>query len=371
MKATAAVALAGVVGVAVGAGAYAAGGDEPAAARTAGTLVAATSGQSIVEQVYEAAAGSVVEISTSGSAEDTPFGYGQLQQGTGSGFVYDDEGHIVTNYHVVEGAETLTVRFADGTEREATVVGTDPSTDLAVIDVDAPASELAPLVVADTDTVSVGEPVVAIGSPYGLEGTVTAGIVSALDRQIQAPDGYTISGAIQTDAAINPGNSGGPLLDADGRVIGVNAQIESDNGGNVGLGFAIPGDTVRTVASQLISGQDVEHAYLGVQISEVPAEVVQEAGGPDQAAVAVTSVSPGSPADDAGLEAEATTGGADGQGYPSGGDLIVAVNGEAVESAAELQSAIATGKPGETVTLTVVRDGSERQVEAVLGSRPS
>jgi S1-C subfamily serine protease len=263
------------------------------------------------------------------------------------------------------------VRFADGTEREATVVGTDPSTDLAVIDVDAPASELEPLAVADTDTVSVGEPVVAIGSPYGLEGTVTAGIVSALDRQIEAPDGYTISGAIQTDAAINPGNSGGPLLDADGRVIGVNAQIESDNGGNVGLGFAIPGDTVRSVASQLISGQDVDHAYLGVQITEVPADVVQEAGGPDRAAAAVTSVSPGSPADEAGLQAATASGGADGQGYPSGGDLIVAVDGEAVESAAELQAAIAAGQPGESVTLTVVRDGSERQVEVVLGSRPS
>jgi S1-C subfamily serine protease len=313
----------------------------------------------------------VIEISTRGTVQEGPFGFDRVQEGVGSGFVYDDEGHIVTNYHVVEGADTVTVTFADGTQREATVVGTDASTDLAVLDVDAPASSLTPLTLAATSTVEVGETVLAIGSPYGLEGTITAGIVSALDRQIEAPDSFTISGAIQTDAAINQGNSGGPLLDTDGRVVGVNAQIESDSGGNVGLGFAIPSDTVRPVVTQLVAGDEVEHAYLGVQITDIPAAVAEELGGTDQAAAAVTSVSAGSPADDAGLQAATETETVDGESYPSGGDLITAIDGEPVGSAAELQSAIAGKQPGDAVTLTVWRDGSRRQVEVTLGSRPS
>ena len=373
MRATAALALAGLLGVGAGVGAFAALDDGPAPSgpEVTGTLAAATDQRSAIQRVYAASADAVVEISTSGSADEGAFGFGQLQQGVGSGFVYDEEGHIVTNYHVVEGADTLVVTFADGTERDATVVGTDPSTDLAVIDVDVPAAELEPLELAATATVEVGEAVVAIGSPYGLEGTVTAGIVSALGRRIEAPDGYSIGGAIQTDAAINQGNSGGPLLDAQARVIGVNAQIESDNGGNVGLGFAIPSDTVESVVDQLIAGDEVEHAYLGVQITDVPASAAEQLGADDQAAAAVTSVSPGSPAAEAGLEAASGTETIEGQRYPTGGDLITAIDGAPVGSAAELQSAIAGNDAGETVTLTVWRDGARREVDVTLGSRPS
>jgi S1-C subfamily serine protease len=190
-------------------------------------------------------------------------------------------------------------------------------------------------------------------------------------RQITAPNGFTISGAIQTDAAINQGNSGGPLLNADGRVIGVNAQIETGSGGNVGLGFAIPGDTVRSVVGQLLAGGEVEHAYLGVEIATIPTAVAEELGGPATSAVEITRVVSGGPAADAGLLAATGTTTVDGESYPSGGDLVIAVDGEVVGSAEELQAAISTKKPGDETELTIYRDGSSRTVTVTLGSRPS
>ena len=202
----------------------------------------------------------------SSNSDLQPFGQGGTQA-EGSGFVLDADGHIVTNAHVVEGASTITVRFSNGDEAEATLVGTDPSSDIAVLKVDPGATTLHPLELGTSKDLVVGQGVVAIGSPFGLQGSVTTGIVSALDRSIQAPNGYTIGGAIQTDAAINHGNSGGPLLDSSGKVVGVNAQIASDSGGNDGVGFAIPSDTVSSVAQQLIAGQSVEHAYLGVSVT--------------------------------------------------------------------------------------------------------
>src|SRR4051812_16700620 len=221
-----------------------------------GTPTSTTTTVSAVTNVYNTAYRGVVEITVSQAN-------GVAQ---GSGFVYDAAGHIVTNEHVVEGGNSLSVRFWNGARYSATVVGTDPSTDLAVIKVNAPASVLHPLHVGDSNTLQVGEPVVAIGSPYGLEETVTSGIVSALHRQMTAPNNFTIPDSIQTDAAINHGNSGGPLLDLNARVIGVNAQIKSETGENTGVGFAIPSDTVRSIASRLANGGVVEHAYLGVSI---------------------------------------------------------------------------------------------------------
>ena len=262
-----------LVGVTVGTGATVAAvratDDSTASAASVGTPIAASSTLT-AGQIYAKASPGVVEITASGVASDAAGAFGPAQEGqaTGSGFVLDDEGHIVTNAHVVEGASSLSVRFADGDEVAATLVGTDPSTDLAVIDVDVPASELTPLSFADESTVEVGDSVVAIGSPFGLESTVTAGIVSALDRTIEAPNGYAIDGAIQTDAAINHGNSGGPLLDASGAVIGVNAQIASESGGNDGVGFAIGVDTVKSVATALAAGEQVDHAYLGVSLED-------------------------------------------------------------------------------------------------------
>lgn len=301
-------------------------------------------------QIFDSSQASVVEI-TAGT------GSGRAQ---GSGFVFDEQGHIVTNQHVVAGATSISVRFSNGVERSATLVGTDPSTDLAVIKVDATASLLEPLEIADSSTVEVGDAVYALGSPFGLEGTFTSGIVSALHREMTAPNNYTIVDTIQTDAAINHGNSGGPLLDDRGRVVGVNAQIESNSGGSDGVGFAIPSNTVRSITRQLIATGEVRHAFLGVRMSDVQVD-----GG-----VAVTELVAGGPADDAGLRAATGTEVVDGQEIPTGGDVIVEFAGETVTSATALQTAVDTRQPGETVSITVLRDGSRRTIDVTLSVRP-
>ena len=303
--------------------------------------------------IYRNSATGVVEISATGGGT-----LGGGQQAQGSGFVLDEEGHIVTNEHVVSGAGSISVRFSDGSTRDAELVGTDRSTDLAVIKVDAPASFLEPLRLGDSDEVAVGDGVVAMGSPFGLEGTITSGIVSALHRQITAPNRFTIVGTIQTDAAVNHGNSGGPLLDSQGRVVGVNAQIESESGGSDGVGFAIPSNTVRSVATQIVETGEAEHAYLGVVLC------------PACPAAVVTDLRDGGPADDAGLRAatgERTEGG---RSVPTGGDVIVEFDGVEITSSAQLQSAVDARRPGDTVTLTIVRDGDRQTVEVTLGQRP-
>ncbi|GIU95248.1 MAG: hypothetical protein KatS3mg012_1705 [Gaiellaceae bacterium] len=306
-----------------------------------------------IGELYERAAPSVVEIAVGGVGATL----GEPQRGAvGSGFVFDREGHIVTNEHVVDGGGAISVLFSDGTRASAELVGSDRSTDLAVLDVDVPEEKLRPLTLADSSAVEVGDPVVALGSPFGLEGTITRGIVSALHRQMTAPNGFTINDAIQTDAAINHGNSGGPLLDDRGRVIGVAAQIESDSGGNDGVGFAIPSNTVRTIVRELVESGHVEHAYLGVGLVET------------DAGLAITEVRPGSPADRAGLRAAT---GASADGTPTGGDVIVAFDGTPVTTTAELQRAVDAKRPGDVVSLTVLRDGRRVQVRATLGVRDS
>jgi S1-C subfamily serine protease len=301
-----------------------------------------------VGTIYRNSERSVVEITTaSGPAE-----------AQGSGFVYDDAGHVVTNQHVVQNASAINVRFSDGSTRRAEVVGTDPSTDLAVLKVDAPSDFLEPLQLGDSSEVGVGDPVVAMGSPFGLEGTVTSGIVSALHRQIEAPNTFTIADTIQTDAAINHGNSGGPLLDNRGRVIGVNAQIESESGGSDGVGFAIPSNTVRSVVSQIIDTGEAEHAYLGVQMADTPDGIV------------VTEVRAGGPADDAGVCGATGTRSVEGRQVPTGGDVILEFDGQEIASSEELQSAVEARQPGDTVELTVLRDGDRRTLDVTLAERP-
>jgi putative serine protease PepD len=300
---------------------------------------------STVGEIYERSAAGVVEI-TVGSAGAGSLGGGGATQAQGSGFVYDDQGHIITNQHVVDGAESVSVRFSDGSTHDATVVGTDPSTDLAVLKVDAPASLLKPLRLGKSSKLAVGDGVIAIGSPFGLEQTVTTGIVSALNRQINSPNDFAIDDAIQTDAAINHGNSGGPLLDLSGRVIGVNSQIESESGGNDGIGFAVPSDTVAQIAADLIADGEVEHAYLGVATGDTSSG--------DGASIA--EVRPGTPAAAAGLRE---------------GDVVTEIDGEAVADADELRTLIDARQPGDSVELTIVRDGNEQTIEVELAARPS
>ena len=370
----AAIAAAALVGAGGGAATYAALGSGGTTVRqvTVGTTAepaAATTGLSVSDIVKRTAKG-VVEITVTSAGQASPFGgSSQEQQAQGSGFVFDKQGHIVTNQHVVDGAQSVKVTFSDGSTYDATVVGTDPSTDLAVIKVDAPASVLVPLRLGDSTKVQVGDGVVAIGSPFGLAQTVTTGIVSAVHREITAPNNYAIPDAIQTDAAINHGNSGGPLLDLQGRVIGVNSQIESDSGGNDGVGFAVPSQTVETIVSQLLSSGKVEHAYLGVAIESIPAPAANTLG--TKAGAAVTEVRSGSPAAAAGLKASTGTKTVDGQAYPTGGDVITAVDGQAVTGADELRAAIDAKRPGQKVELTVLRNGKTTSVELTLATRPA
>ena len=308
-----------------------------------GEPAANTTGLS-VSDIYQRTQKGVVEITVTTSQSTNPFGGQQTQQAQGSGFVNDSNGRIITNQHVVEGATSISVRFWNGKTYKAELVGSDPSTDLAVIKVDAPASVLTPLTLADSDAVAVGDNVVAIGSPFGLENTVTSGIVSALHRQMTSPNNFSIDDSIQTDAAINHGNSGGPLLNAEAQVIGVNAQIESDSGGNDGVGFAIPSNTVKSIVSELISTGKAEHAYLGVSVETV------------NGSVRITEVRTGTPAADAGLQS---------------GDTIVSVDGKRIVSGDGLTSAISAKKPGDTVSITYSRGGQTHTVKIELASRPT
>jgi S1-C subfamily serine protease len=312
-------------------------------------------------EIYRRASSGVVQVTTSGARGG----------GLGSGFVIDQQGHIVTNFHVIDGADAIEVSFSNKDTLDARLVGSDPSTDLALLEVDAGAGALTPLVLADSDRVQVGDPVVAIGNPFGLERTVTAGIVSALQRAVSAPNGYTIDQVIQTDAPINPGNSGGPLLDGRGQVIGVNSQIETAGGssGNVGIGFAVPSNTVKTVVGQLLEDGSVDRSYLGVTLAEANEGLVADLG-LAQPGVLVQSVQPGSPAAAAGLRGGSEPKVVSGESYVLGGDLIVAVDGVSVSTIAGIRAELMKRDPGETVTLDVVRDGVTKTIRVELGRQP-
>jgi S1-C subfamily serine protease len=338
--------------------------------------VTRTSGGALTpEAIYRTDAPGVVVI-TDTQTETVPptfFSPSQTQRVgvLGSGFVVDTRGDIVTNDHVVQGASAVRVGFSGGATYPATIVGTDPSTDIAVVRVKAPSSVLHPLVFGSSSTIQVGEPAYAIGNPFGLDRTMTAGIVSATGRDIQAPNGLSIPNAIQTDAAINHGNSGGPLIDRFGRVIGINSQIEGGTvNANVGVGFAVPSDTARTVADELITSGHAEHAWLGVRVESIDPSVAKLVRGLPKRGVVVASVVKDSPAAKAGLLAatrHVTVGGVNGL---AGGDSIVALAGKPITSSAQLADLVATHRPGDSVTLTVVRDGRSRTVHVTLGNVP-
>ena len=330
-----------------------------------------TSGAKRISDIYEAAKHGVVQVTSTSVVSDNFFG-AQEQQAQGSGFVIDKDGHVVTNYHVVQGAKKVQVSFSDEEQRDATVVGSDPSTDIAVLKIQgAWARSLTPLTLGNSSAVKVGDAVVAIGNPFGLERTVTAGIVSALQRHIQSPNGFQIDQVIQTDAAINHGNSGGPLLNANGDVIGVNAQIESESGGNVGIGFAIPIDTVKDVASQLIKEGKVEHAYLGIDMVPINSDVAANFRVPVDQGVLIQHVQPGSPAAKAGLRGGTTQVVYAGTTYWLGGDVITKADGQSIETTDQLASVVTSKQPGDSLELEVHRGQETLNVTVELGRQPS
>lgn len=308
----------------------------------------------------------------------------ELGPGGGSGFVLDKNGYIITNQHVVDGADGVSVRFASGSRKDAEVVGEDPSTDVAVLKVDAPKNTLRPLTLGDSENVTVGDPVIAIGNPLNVGLSVTTGIISGTGRPIKAPNNYTISDAVQTDAAISSGNSGGPLLDARGAVIGINSQVASAGSEGVaqGVGFAVPINTVKGVVEQLITNGEVAHGYIGVRMFQVGIEELrayttlseakfrEEYGLPAYGAI-VREVLPNGPADDAGISG----GGGKEREIAGGavplGDVITAVEGERVSGPDDVIAVVNALKPGDTLDLTVMKPGGEpRQVEVKLGTQP-
>jgi S1-C subfamily serine protease len=293
---------------------------------------------------------------------------------SGSGFVLDSDGHILTNYHVVENATEIEVSFYDGWLAWAEVVGTDPDSDLAVIQVsDVPAEQLVPVTFGDSDALQVGETVLAIGSPFGERWTLTSGIISAVERTIRSQTDYSIGGAIQTDAAINPGNSGGPLINLNGEVIGVNSQILSSSGANSGIGFAIPGNLAQRVAQQLIEQGYVQYSYLGITGSNVSLRLLESLGLPnDTRGVAVFEVRAGSPAQRGGLQAAGLPEDASSRQMPETLDIITAINGTQLTSMEDLIGYLARNtSPGDTVTLSVLRNGNETlDLSVTLTPRP-
>ena len=348
----------------------------PAASVTPVSSVSSSAGTGSVDfsRVYaERRPGMVSITSTVATDSQTPGAQGGTATAGGSGVIIDKEGHVLTNEHVVDGATKVRVELSTGTTVTAKVVGTDKSTDVALLDIDVPAAQLDPVPLGDSSAVKIGEPVLAIGDPFGYQASASAGIVSGLGRSIEAPNGFTITNAIQTDAAVNHGNSGGALLNAEGELIGIPSQI-ADSGvdANVGVAFAVPSNTAKSVVASLESGGQVEHAWLGVSTADVDANLAQTDGvGADSGAL-ITGVTAGGPAAAAGLTGGDRVATDDSAQVCVGGPVVTALNDTAVRDASDLQNAVDAQKPGATVTLRVVdSDGTARTVSVTLGTRPA
>ncbi len=332
-----------------------------------------------INEIYRASAPGVVHIETTTRAPQSedpffgnPFGATQTQRALGSGFVIDKAGHIVTNYHVVRGANSIQVSFSNNERFKAKVVGTDPSTDVAVLKVDVKSRALKSLPLGNSDTVRVGDQVIAIGNPFGLDRSVTSGIVSAVQRRIEAPNRLSIAHVIQTDAALNHGNSGGPLLNAQGEVVGINAQIETGGAtdGNVGIGFAIPINTVKDVVAQLIKHGKVEHAFLGIEGKTLTPSIAHLFHLPVTNGVLVATVRKGTGAAQAGLKPATNEVTVEGDSWPAGGDVIVKVDGQPVSTVERLADVIGSKKPGDKIDLEIVRGTTRQTLTVKLGRQP-
>jgi 2-alkenal reductase len=290
----------------------------------------------------------------------------------GSGFVIDLEGHVVTNNHVAEAANNLLVTLADEHTVDAELVGTDAGSDLAVLQIDLPAEELTVAELGESATLRVGQRAIAIGNPFGLERTVTTGVISSLGRTLERDDSdFQIAEVIQTDAAINPGNSGGPLLDSQGKVIGVNSAIRSETGLNSGVGFAIPVDIVKRVVPELIAEGRYRHPWLGISGGTITRELVEAADLPVETGVLISAVEPGGPAERAGLRGGSEPSGVSGSQAADVGDIVVAIDGQEVKGFEDLINYLASRTSvGDVVTLTVVRERQEIEIEVTLAERP-
>jgi S1-C subfamily serine protease len=346
---------------------------ESTIAPSSGKAVSDSNGGRTVADIYKAEGRGVVFVEARGVSNDSIFGLPQQgQTATGSGFVVDRDGTILTNAHVVEGARNVSVRFSENGNDTipAEVKGRDTSTDLAVLKIDpSKVKDLQVMPLGDSSKVHVGDSVVAIGNPFGFTRTVTTGIVSALQRQIQAPNGFPIRNVIQTDASINPGNSGGPLLDANGRVIGITSQIATGGGqGSVGIGFAVPVNLAKSLLPKLKQGGKIERAYLGIEMTDVSGQLAKDLNLPSGSGALIQSVVPGGPADDAGLRGgrSETT-----QGITAGGDLIVKVDGKSVRNSDDVAAAIADNGPGDKVSIEYYRGKDKKTADVKLGKRPN
>jgi len=385
--------LAGAVGAAIAIGIIAAAGSlgqtttvrevlpatAPSSESPEEASFAHASKQLTIHQIYMRDAPGVVQVTATTKVTSQPnpfidpFGVPETttSEALGSGFVIDKAGHIVTNFHVVQGASKVEVSFSDNERLPASIVGRDPSTDVAVLEVKAHSRAFTPLPLGDSDAVEVGDAVVAIGNPLGEDRSITSGIVSALQRQIVAPNGAPIDHVIQTDAALNHGNSGGPLLDTHGEVIGVNSQIQTDGGdGNIGIGFAIPINTVKNVAAQLIANGVVEHPFLGVDARAITSQVARLFRLPVKSGLLVSTVCPATGASKAGLRGATQQVILAGETWPLGGDIIVKADGVPVASVEQLRSIISQKKPGQDLQLQVYRGTKTMSLEVKLGRQP-
>jgi S1-C subfamily serine protease len=362
-------------------------GDEASAAQEGDTkrvVVEAQDGAFDSRTIYDAAAPGVVTVRSifGGSAPSLLDPTGGGGEGQGSGFVISDDGEIVTNAHVVtqggtaggggeiREAREVFIQFADRNQVEAEVVGVDPFADVALLEIDPEGLDLQPLKLGSENDVEVGEPVAAIGSPFGQQQSLSIGVVSASDRTITSLTRFRIDGAIQTDASINPGNSGGPLLDSAGEVVGINQQINTTSGGNEGVGFAVPIDLAERAIGQLRDDGEVSYAYIGVETTSLYPQLADRLGLDVETGALISRVISGGPADDAGLQAGDEPIRFQGLEIDAGGDVIVAVNGDEIVSESDLPRLISLLDPGEEVTLEIIRDGEHQEVELTLEERP-
>ena len=348
----------------------------PQQALSAGDIVAAH--EEVLADLYERSLPSIVHIRVAHHIDGTlPSQFQQspdFRRGSGSGFVWDTQGHIVTNYHVVEDAATVTVFFADDTEVEAEVIGRDPDSDLAVLKVDLPAEKLHPLPLGSSEDLRVGQFAIALGNPFGQDFTMTTGIISGLGRTISGgASPYTIPKVVQTDAPINPGNSGGPLVDREGRVVGINTQILSRTGSSSGVGLSVPIDLAKRIIPSLIEDGAYTYPWLGVRAMSVRGELADALDLPTETrgVLIIDAVEEG-PAATAGLLGSDDTVEVDGFEYSTGGDVVIAVDGTPVREMEDLVvHLIEKTRPGDTISLTVLRDGERHRLDVVLGSRPT